>query len=254
MIGAIRTWDVLRHPIVTIRCFGWKTYLRALMAGPKQTFLSLLNDYSFFGSADSQAADIVKQCIDLELRANRLYLALAEATADSRPLAEFFAELAEQEQEHADLLQLCLAASNHVGWRHKDLPIWRNSIARLSQEMCEIEAIAPAIHDPEVAMRLVIELESSEVNQVFLGLIAASNSEFVKKLRPFQYAVEMHLSHIAARVSELAPHLRSRLPTGEPPLSPATPPDRTVACADGDVAGESDYDHGELVLSDSSER
>jgi hypothetical protein len=215
MIGAIRTWDVLRHPFVTIRCFGLRTFLRALLAGPKQTFLSLLSEYAYFGSADSQATDIVKQCIDLELRARQLYLTLADATAESRSLSEFFAELAEQEQEHADLLQLCMAASNHVGWRHKDLPLWRNSLVRLNREMCEIEAIAAGIRDPESAMGLVVQFESSEVNQVFLELIAASNSEFVKKLRPFQYAVEMHLSHIAARMSELAPQLRPPLPSDE---------------------------------------
>ena len=24
MIGAIRAWDIMFHPIVTVQCFGWK--------------------------------------------------------------------------------------------------------------------------------------------------------------------------------------------------------------------------------------
>jgi rubrerythrin len=248
MIGAIRTWDVLRHPIVTIRCFGFKTYVRSLLAGPKQTFLSLLSDFSFFGSCDSQAADIVKQCIDLELRARQLYLNLAATTANNWPLSQFLTELAEHEQEHADLLQLCMAASNNVGWRHKDLPKWRSSLVRLNQEMGEIEAIASVIRDPEAAMGLVIELESSEVNQVFLDLIASSNSEFVKKLRPFQYAVEMHKSHITAGIAALTPNLRVQRLLDELPLSPATPQD-----TNGGVASDGDDRCAELVMSGQAE-
>jgi hypothetical protein len=204
MIGAIRTWDVLRHPWVTIQCFGWRTFLRALAAGPKDTFLSLLNDGAFFGFSDSEASDIVQQCIDLELRAKQLYLTLAEATAHAESPSQLFLDLAEQQQEHADLLRLCMAASNHVGWRRKDLPLWRKTLLRLNQEMLEAELHGSEISDLDGAMRLVVQVESSGVNQVVLALIAASNSEFVKKLRPFQYSVEMHLSYIAARIPPLA--------------------------------------------------
>jgi hypothetical protein len=262
MIGAIRTWDVLRHPIVTIRCFGFKTYVRSLLAGPRQTFLSLLSDISFFGSCDSQAADIVKQCIEMELRARQLYLNLAEATADNQRLSRFLTELAEHEQEHADLLQLCMAASNQVGWRHRDLPKWRSSLARLDQEMSEIEAIAAVIRDPEAAMGLVIELESSEVNQVFLDLIASSNSDFVKKLRPFQYAVEMHMSHITAGIAALTPNLRVQRLLGELPCRSAAPPqmasvragDGAAQDSNGGVASDGEDRCGELVMSGQAEQ
>jgi hypothetical protein len=57
------------------------------------------------------------------------------------------------------------------------------------------------------AMRLVARIELSEVNQVFLAAMAASNSSFVKKLQPFRRAVEKHIKYIAAKLPELAPDL-----------------------------------------------
>ncbi len=44
MVGAIVKWDIMAHPAVTIRCFGWQIFLRALLAGPNTTFLSLLTE------------------------------------------------------------------------------------------------------------------------------------------------------------------------------------------------------------------
>ena len=61
------------------------------------------------------------------------------------------------------------------------------------------------IDNAEDALRLVIQIESSEVNDVFPEAMAASNSAFVKKLRPFQEAVETHLSYITSQLAVLAP-------------------------------------------------
>lgn len=207
MIGAIRVWDVLFHPVVTIRCFGWKTFWQALWAGPKCTFLSLLTERSLFGGQDSEIAAILRQCIDLELRAKQIYVTLADTSAESRSLSQFFVSLAQQEQNHADLLELCAAASRHAGWRLRDLPIWRKELVRLDQEMREAEVTASSVSDVNDAMRLVVKLESSEINGVFQGVIGASNSAFVKSLQPFHCAMQLHMNYIVTRVSELAPDL-----------------------------------------------
>jgi hypothetical protein len=207
MIGAIRAWDILLHPVVTVRCFGWKTLFRVLGASHNQTFLSLLTDDAIFGSADSEEAAIVKKCVSLEMRAKELYLSLAERTADAPLLTQFFTTLAQQEQDHADLLQLCEAVSDGRGWKLRDLPAWRNNLVRLDQEMTDAEMLASSATDVNNMMRLVVQIESSEVNHAFLTVIGASNSAFVKRLRPFQCAVEMHLSYIATQIAALAPDL-----------------------------------------------
>ena len=41
MVGAIIKRDILAHPVVTIRCFGWSVFIRALLAGPRPRFFPL---------------------------------------------------------------------------------------------------------------------------------------------------------------------------------------------------------------------
>ena len=42
MVGVIRKRNILAHPIVTIHCFGWRVFIRALLAPPGTTFLTLV--------------------------------------------------------------------------------------------------------------------------------------------------------------------------------------------------------------------
>lgn len=216
MIGVICTRDIVSHPLVTVRCFGWRTLLRALTAGRRQTFLSLLGDSGVLCPADPEATAVLDQCIELELRAENLYLSLAEANAERPALSLFFTTLAAQEQAHAELLRLCAAASKRSGWRPHVLLAWRDEVIRLDQEMRAAENSLSTIDNAEDALRLVIQIESSEVNDVFPEAMAASNSAFVKKLRPFQEAVETHLSYITSQLAVLAPHLTFEKQPEEP--------------------------------------
>ena len=207
MIGAICTRDVLRHPMVTVQCFGWRTLLRVLLNGKGKTFLALLSDTGEICPADPEATAILRRCVDLELRAESIYLTLAEATADEPTVSLFFATLAEQEQDHAELLRLCVAASDRAGWKMEILLAWRDSVLELDKEMSEAEKSVSALDTLDDALRLTIQLELSEVNRIFLAAMTASNSDFIKKLRPFQTAVEMHINYITEQITKLAPHL-----------------------------------------------
>ena len=42
MVGVITGWDILVHPITTIRCFGWRVFFMAVAPWQGKTFLSLL--------------------------------------------------------------------------------------------------------------------------------------------------------------------------------------------------------------------
>jgi hypothetical protein len=207
MIGAIRTWDIVSHPVVTVQCFGWRTLFRAMIARKDRTFLSLLNQGALISPADPDAAAILRQCVDLELRAENIYITLGNIMIDQPPLALFFTTLAEQEQEHADLLRLCAAASKRDEAWLRVLRSWRDDVIRLSQRMSEAEDMLPTVGSVEDAMRLLVQIELSEVNQVFLGAMKASNAAFVKKLRPFEKAVEAHLFYIGEQLPKLAPSL-----------------------------------------------
>ena len=88
MVGTICKRDILAHPIATVRCFGWMVFFRALTAGPRQTFLSILIDLN---ALHSRA--FVEQCVSLELRAMRIYELLAQRFHDKEPVRTFFKNL-----------------------------------------------------------------------------------------------------------------------------------------------------------------
>ena len=65
--------------------------------------------------------------------------------------------------------------------------------------VCEIDSI-------DAALRLVIQIESSEINQVFDAALAATDAAFVKKLRPLKgHGIPHDLPH--ERLPELSPNL-----------------------------------------------
>jgi hypothetical protein len=219
MVGVIGTWDILAHPVVTIRCFGWGVFFRAVVSWQGGTFLSLLQDTGRFRAAASKVPNILERCIDLEMRSKQIYKTLAKAFNDQGLVGPFFAGLAEQEQYHADLLALARAAALRKGWRANLFNPWEVYLPRLEQQMDAAEAAVAGIGSVDDALQLVIQIESSEINQVFDAALAATDAAFVKKLRPFRKAMEAHMSYLVERLPELSPQmilatreLRARFP------------------------------------------
>ena len=207
MVGVINHWDILAHPVTTIRCFGWQVFFRAIGPWHGKPFLSLLRSVGFLKTADSNVSTILERCIGLELRAKRIYAALAKAFSEEGLVGPFFAGLADQEQDHADLLQLCRAAAARGGWTANLFNPWQAYLPRLEQQMDATEAAVREIGSVDDALRLVIQVESSEINEVFNAALAATDSAFVKQLRPFKKAMEAHMSYIMERLPELSPQL-----------------------------------------------
>jgi hypothetical protein len=142
----------LAHPAITVSCFGWKVFFRALVAGQHQTFLSL--------------------------------------------------------KDHAELLDLCRVAAGRGEWDGKHFDPWRGAVPGLEKQIQEAESRANSLDFLSDALRLVIQIESSEVNRIYLGIVAASDSAFVRKLRVFHEAGLEHISYICERIPELDPELR----------------------------------------------
>ena len=208
MVGVITSWDILAHPITTIQYFGWRVFFKAVVPWHEQPFLSVLRDAGFFGPAVSTVPTILERCIALELRAKRIYMALAKAFSDDAEVGEFFAGLAEQEQHHADLLEVCRAAALRCGWKAHLFNPWQDYLPRLEQQMEAAEATSIyEIGSVEDALWLVIQIECSEINQVFSAALMATDAAFVKKLKPFREVMEAHMAHIVERLPELSPHM-----------------------------------------------
>jgi hypothetical protein len=207
MVGVITAWDVLAHPISTIRCFGWQVFFRAVVPWRDTPFLSLVQEAGFLKPVLSNVPTILDRCIALELRAMRVYRVLAKALADQGLVGPFFAGLVEQEQYHVDLLQLARAAAVRGKWKAGLFNPWQDYLPRLERQMEATEAAVCEIDSVDAALQMVIQIESSEINQVFDAALAATDAAFVKKLRPFRKAMEAHLSYLVERIPQLSPRL-----------------------------------------------
>ena len=207
MVGVIRGWDILAHPIATIRCFGWRVFFQAVAPWQTRTFLSIVTSGGFPNATAPGIAAILERCIDLEMRAKRIYSALATALEDEGVVAPFFAGLAVQEQYHADLLGLCRAAAVRHGWRANLFGPWQDYLPDLERRMDAAEADLREVDSINAALRLVVQIESSQINAVFAAALLATDAAFIKRLKPFRQAVEAHISYVVERIPELSPHL-----------------------------------------------
>jgi hypothetical protein len=208
MLGVIRKRDVVLNPVATIQSFGWRVFFRALTAGPGETFLSLVVEAEALDQG-RRAPEVLDRAIALELRAMRVYEALAAQFAGEPDARRLFATLALQERQHAELLRVCRLAARRA-------PLDARSVARHAVALPALEAAMDGaesfrrsdagLHE---ALRLVLALESSEVNHVFEGLVAASSSEFVRALGAFHTATDAHLRFIRRAIPRLDPALEA---------------------------------------------
>jgi hypothetical protein len=203
MVGAICKLDVLTHPAVTIRCFGWRVFFKTLVARRDQTFLSILVAGNCVQRPTERVFEVIRRCADLELRAKHIYETLASRFAQFGRVKRFFEALARQEQEHADLLDLCRIAVTRGRWNGKQFDPWRDSVPRLEHQMRALEVCLEAIECVSEALRLVIEVESSEINDVFGGVVSATDSEFVREMGAFWGAQQKHISYICGAIPKL---------------------------------------------------
>ncbi len=209
MIGVITGWDILTHPAITVECFGWNVFFRAIFQGRNRTFLSLLPTWPPTSKDAARLAMLVDRCVDLEYRAKQLYTAFASAFADRPEASRFFDTLASQEQTHADLLALCSDVARRGFWLAEYPNPWERLVPGLESYMQKIEESLHEIISLEDALRLVIQIESGEINRNFQTILASCDVAFVQRLSAFRHAVEIHATLIADQVPKLAPQLRS---------------------------------------------
>ena len=141
------------------------------------------------------------------MRAKRIYQKLAEQFGDNPEAREFLEALANQEQEHFDLLQLCSAAMRRGHWKSDVFAQSLKSLPGLESHMHAAEKTAQLLKTLPEALELVLSLECSELNFVFQGAIQASESPFVRRIRAFNTAGEEHLIYIGRCLPQLEPSL-----------------------------------------------
>lgn len=207
MVGAIVKRDILAHPLVTVRCFGWWVFLRALCAGRNTTFLSLLTSSAALEPAGEGVPEFVARCVELELKAGRIYESLSRRFSDQPSARDFFASLTRQEAAHAELLEVAETAASRERWDEDKATPWHDVVTSLEPDMQRAASSLGEIHTLQQALRLVIDIESSEINQLFHGVVSASDSNFVKRIRTFHQAENRHLRFICRAIEQLDPEL-----------------------------------------------
>jgi hypothetical protein len=61
------------------------------------------------------------------------------------------------------------------------------------------------IQSVDDVVRLILEIETSEINCVFLGVVDATDSSFVRNLGPFRRTVRRHINYICKEISKVTP-------------------------------------------------
>jgi rubrerythrin len=217
MLGVITSRDILTHPVVTIQCFGFRLFLKALFARPNETFLSVLSRAGALGNGghprpQAEVTERFSRMIQLELRAKKVYTTFAQTFASDATARRFFETLAAQEQEHADMLEIHRVATFRGDCKMNDDDCSNEALSRLEQEMSDAEELSTAIDSLEDALRLVVQLEWSEINQVFKDLFSASRSVFVQKLLKSEEEIDAHTSYVIEHVVELCPQILQTSP------------------------------------------
>ena len=154
-----------------------------------------------------QASELLERCISVELQVKQVYTAFAKTFAGTKSAQQFFEVLAQHEQDHAGLLKGCWDAARRGAWKAEPVSLWRDLIPRLEHDMQAIESSLSETCSLDDALRLVIQIESSEVNDVFFGFMSATDWNHIRDLRPFREAMDLHIAHICQHIPVLAPHL-----------------------------------------------
>jgi hypothetical protein len=207
MLGVIHTRDIITHPLVTAHCFGWPLFFRALIAGRRKTFLSLLAGSGALRSPTVAIPELLGRCLDLESRARRIYELLAIRFSHRVPVRRFFEILAQQEQEHFELLALCRPLASREGWMEEHFAPWRDAVPQLERQMDDLEESLDDLDRLADALRLVTRLEGSEINHVFRGAVSATDSEFVRTFRAFRTAGTKHIAYACDQIPKFEPDL-----------------------------------------------
>jgi rubrerythrin len=209
MQGAIRKRDILAHPVTTVQCFGWEVVVRVLFAGRDETFLNIAAGNMHAPAATAELPEFIMRGRALERRAMQVYRSLAQVFVGTAPVQELFLELAYQEECHAELLELCHMAGGR-GCTSEQFRPWRGVVEQLEERMESLERRAQRIMDVTEALQLVLELESSEIDDVFTAIVETSGSKFAQTIKTFRSAVQDHVALVCRTVPALAPELTER--------------------------------------------
>ena len=207
MIGAIQKKHILAHMIVTIRCFGWRVFLNSIFAGRQKTFLSMLSEAHPLPPEGLPSAEIIGRCIKLELCAMRIYSTLSIRFKNLPRMKLFMETLAKQEETHAELLGICQKLAGCGEWQEKSISVWEEVIDSAEKQMQKWELDIGHYENTSAALQLVVAMEATEINNIFMAVIRSTESEFVRAVEVFGRATHEHISYICEEIPQIMPDM-----------------------------------------------
>jgi rubrerythrin len=147
--------------------------------------------------------------IRFEERSAALYLELSVRFFDNAELSWFWVEMAMEEKQHAGILQHCREAGVFAA----QLPD-KDQIQRLSTLFRQLEArLAATQLTLDDAFDMAIELESSEINDIYSRLTAPIQGPAHVMRKKVELSVAGHFERLRAAASKFqaAPTIQTRL-------------------------------------------
>jgi hypothetical protein len=140
------------------------------------------------------AKNVYRKFVEFEERAAGIYLELASRFSKNPKLSFLWLDMATHEKQHAGLLQFCLRDGLFV----TDLPD-SNQIQKLSRFFKRLEkrAAEPKI-TVEQALRLALELETSEINNIYSYLTTTLHSSMYLLRRKIATSLPTHIDQLLA--------------------------------------------------------
>ena len=207
MQGVVRTRQVLAHPIVIIEGFGLKVLIRALLAGPSETFLDIVSRCAEEESrSDLDEIDILRtvdRFTSFERRARDIYAGLARQLKGHPDAAKFLARLSNQEEGHAIVLSRVRREirRGRLWTESKDLHV--SSVAGMHALFERFEAEVRGRVSLGRALEIVEAIEGSELDVVFDTLNRSVDMRSRARFERFFVLSENHLAYCREQVQRL---------------------------------------------------
>jgi hypothetical protein len=150
-----------------------------------------------FGEREStmtSAKTVYDKFVEFEERAASVYLHLASHFSENRELSSFWLEMGMQEKQHAGLLQFCAFEQLFAGDLPDDATTQR--VEELYQKL-EKRAANPELGMDE-AFQVALELETSEVNDIYCRLTTTTHNSMYLWRRKVASLASGHLGFLAA--------------------------------------------------------
>lgn len=207
MEGVVTRVQVLAHPIVIVEGFGLKVLVRALLAGPGETFLDVVSRCAEEEArSEMDELDLVRtvqRFIGFERRARDLYGRLAQQFSSHPEAAKFFATLSRHEEGHAIVLSRVRREIRRGRFWTDSRDLHLASVGAIDALLADFEEeVGPGVSLGR-ALGIVEAIEGSEIDVVFDNLNASVDMRSRAQFERFFVLTEHHLAYCREQVRRL---------------------------------------------------